>query len=185
MRGLIDDLASPHPLISILPALYAEDPLATRLVAAFDEMLAPVFLSLDGFPAYLDPALAPTDFVRVLGSWVAALDDPRIEDHRRRALVGRAVELHRWRGTAYAMAEAVELACGVRPEIEDSGGTTCSAVPGADPPGAAEVGIVVRLRAPASSPVEPELVARIVESLRPAHVPAQVEIVSSSEGDLS
>lgn len=183
MRGLVDGLASPHPLIDILPAMYAEDSLATRFVAAFDELLAPIFLSLDDFPAYLHPALAPEDFVPVLGSWVAAFDDPRIDEVRRRGLVRQAIALHRIRGTAEGIAATIELACGIRPQIEESGGTAWSAEAGAEPPGRSVAGIVVRLEVPstATGTVEPELVNRIVERLRPAHVPARVEIVSATK----
>jgi phage tail-like protein len=183
MRGLVDGLASPHPLIEILPAMYAEDNLATRFVAAFDEVLAPIFLSLDDFPAYLHPALAPEDFVPFLGSWVSAFDDSRISEARRRELVQQAIALHRVRGTAHGLAATIELACGIRPQIVESGGTSWSAEPGSTPPGQAVPCVVVRLQVPASADVEPELVNRIVEHLRPAHIPARVEIVSPSEGD--
>ncbi|MGW5366302.1 phage tail protein [Actinopolymorpha pittospori] len=181
MRGLVDGLASPHPLLGILPGLYAEDDLASRFVAAFDDALAPIFLTLDDFAAYLDPALTPEDFVPLLASWVAAFDDPRLDETRRRQLTARAVELHRFRGTAHGLAETVELACGVRPEIEESGGTSWSAQPGSAPPGSAEAGVVVRVRA---SDAEADVVRSIVEKLRPAHVPVRVEIIPV-EGDVS
>jgi phage tail-like protein len=63
---MIAGLGSPHPLGSGLPALYQEDDLAQRLLAALDEVLAPVISTLDNFDRYLEPSLAPLDFVEWL-----------------------------------------------------------------------------------------------------------------------
>src|SRR4051812_4883430 len=76
-RGTVAGLASPHSLAAALPALYQEDDrasthpnMAQRFTSAFDELLAPVFLCLDNVDAYLDPMLAPPDFVDWLAGWL-------------------------------------------------------------------------------------------------------------------
>ncbi|GAA0930213.1 phage tail protein [Kribbella koreensis] len=175
MRGLIDGLANPHPLLEILPGLYAEDDLAVRLTGVFDEALAPVVATLDNFGAYLDPELAPEDFVELLGSWVAAFSDPRIPVERQRLLVAATTELHRSRGAAHALRETLRLACGVDAEITESGGTAWSARAGAEPPGEARAQLVVRVPLEADEAV----VHRIVDALRPANLPARVEVLEA------
>ncbi|WP_405059829.1 phage tail protein [Kribbella sp. NBC_01505] len=173
MRGLVDGLHNPHPLLAILPGIYGEDDLAARLTTVFDDALAPIVSTLDNFPAYLDPALAPEDFVEVLGSWVAAFTDPRIPADRQRLLVAAAVELHGSRGAAAALRETLRLACGVDAEVTESGGTTWSAQAQSAPPGSDVPRLVVRVPAEADEAV----VRRIVEALRPANLPARIEVV--------
>ena len=37
MRGTISGLSNPHPLMDLLPGLYADDDLAVRLTSVFDD----------------------------------------------------------------------------------------------------------------------------------------------------
>lgn len=180
MRGLVADLPSPHPLLGVLPRVYAEDDLACRLTEAFDEALAPVFVALDGFPGYLDPALTPDDFLTWLGGWVAAFDHPELPEPRRRELVARAVELHARRGTAGGLAALVELVSGTSVTVEDSGGVAWSTEPGTMPPGRPDAEAVVRLAAPGDAA---RLVESVVAAVRPAHVRYRVESDSRVEDD--
>lgn len=178
MRGLVSDLVNPQPLLSILPSLYHEDDVTVRFTSAFDDTLAPVFSTLDNFSTYLDPALAPDDFVVLLAHWVASFDDPRLPESRRRLLVERAVELHALRGTRAGLEETIRIACGVEVSVSESGGTSWSASAGGEPPGDARSGLVVRVQ----GPVDVGLVTRVVEALRPAHVPARVEVFEEGGG---
>ena len=95
MRGHVDGLASPHDLGPTLPALYLDDLFAQRFISAFDDVLAPIYSSLDCLPAYLDPWLAPEDFVDWLSVWVGAVIDGTWDTERRRASVAHAAELYR------------------------------------------------------------------------------------------
>src|SRR5215468_4745376 len=97
--GMQSRLDSPHPLREQLPAVYLDDDFTVRFTYAFDEVLAPLFATLDCLSAYLDPRLAPDDFVTWLAGWVAFPVDEGWTLAQRRELVARAVELHRWRGT--------------------------------------------------------------------------------------
>jgi len=175
MRGLVPGVPTPHSLLGVLPGIYSDDDLTRRLVGAFDDGLVPVFVALDNVGAYLDPALTPPDFLRWLGGWVAAVDDPELPVERRRVLVARAVELHARRGTAAGLAALVELVTGVVPEIVESGGTSWSAEPRSEPPGDGMPGIVVRVR---GDGVE----QRVVTAASPAHVPHRVEVVPVGQG---
>lgn len=178
VRGLVADAESPLSLLGQLPGIYLEDDLACRLVAAFDDVLAPVFLALDNLPAYLDPALAPTDFLHWLGRWVAAVDDPELPEGARRALLAGAVALHARRGTAGGVAELVELVTGMEPVIEESGGVAWSTRPGAEPPGSSRPGVVVRVPAEADQ----RIVQVVLDGACPAHLPHRIESRPSSGG---
>ena len=50
--------------------MLAEDPVVQLLLGALDEVLAPIISVLDCFDAYLDPRLAPLDFVDYMSSWL-------------------------------------------------------------------------------------------------------------------
>jgi phage tail-like protein len=192
MRRAVEGLATPHPLGRQLPAIYAADDFAQRLLAGLDTVVAPVYATLDTLWAYLDPRLAPADFVDWLGGWVAAdmvagsaadAADAADSPAARREAVRRAVELHRVRGTGWGLAEQLRTAFGVTAEVVDSGGTTWSPTPGADLPGSPEPSMTVRVR-PAGGDVVP--VARLrelIEANRPAHVTYTVEILPAAPED--
>ena len=59
-----------------VPALLWEDPLFLGLCAAFDDLLSPIVAALDCFSAYLDPWLAPEDFLGWLGGLVGVTAGP-------------------------------------------------------------------------------------------------------------
>jgi phage tail-like protein len=99
VRGHLEGLDTPHPLGLTLPALFQDDDLTLRLVAGLDEVLAPVFLTLDSQDAYIDPALAPADFLEWIASWVGAELDESWPTDRKRQLVRDLVSLYRARGT--------------------------------------------------------------------------------------
>ncbi len=94
MRGIVDGLPSPHPLGSTLPPIYLDDNLTQRITAGLDEVLAPVLNVLDNLDAYLDPALAPSDFYEWLAGWVAVVLDERWSPDRQRALIAQAAKLY-------------------------------------------------------------------------------------------
>jgi phage tail-like protein len=184
MRGLTLGVSTPRSLVETLPGLYQDDPMVRGWTAALDDLLAPVFLTLDGFPAYLDPWLTPADFVPWLAGWVGLALDPAWPLGRRRAAIARAAELYRWRGTARGVAEAVELATGVSPEVTESGGAGWSAQPTTGSPAAAAEPpyLLVRLRVPAGTTPDLNAARRAVALSAPAHVPATVEVVADAAG---
>ena len=176
-RGVVDGLASPHPLGAQLPGLYLEDGFVQRLTEAFDDVLAPVFSTLDSLWAYLDPTLAPPDFLEWLAEWVGVSLDENWPLERRRDLVAGAAGLYARRGTAHALAQQVQLYAGVVPEIEESGGVATSATAGGAVPGLPEPRLVVRVRVPDPSAVDARRLDAIVAESKPAHVPHQVEVL--------
>lgn len=176
MRGTIPGLASPAPLGSSLPGLLQDDDALQAFTAGLDEVLAPVLNTLDNIEAYLDPRLAPSDFVAWLAGWVGLALDENWPLSDRREAVAAAVEAYQWRGTRMGLALEVALYAGVEPEIEDSGGSYWGQMPkGALPMGPPRVTVTVRV--PEDAPVDAGRLDRIVAEIKPAHVAHEVEVV--------
>jgi phage tail-like protein len=177
MRGLIEGLPSPWPIGTQLPAALQEDEFCQRMMTAFDDVLAPLFTTLDCFESYLDPKLAPHDFVDWLASWVGVDIDETWTLERRRRLVQEAVVLYRIRGTAAGLAAHVSLYSGVTPAIEESGGCGWSQTPDSPMPGSTQPRLMVRLRVDDEGDIKRTTVSRIVAASRPAHLPFQLEVL--------
>ncbi|MFD5694204.1 phage tail protein [Streptomyces rubiginosohelvolus] len=180
-RAAVPGLPSRYPIGELLPALYADDDLAQRLTAGLDTVLAPVLSTLDNLPAYVDPALAPADFLPWLASWVGVEADPAWPVELRRAVVARAVELHRWRGTRRGLVERLRLCCGVHAEVRDGGGATWSAEPGAALPPQPTGELLVRVwpvRADdGAGAVDAHRVLEVATAACPVHLTCRVEVL--------
>lgn len=179
MRGIIKGLPSAVPLAPQLPAVLQEDAFLQRFLSAFDEALAPVFTTLDGLGSYVDPRLAPEDFLTWLAEWVGVRLDETWPAEQRQEVVANAAAIHRRRGTVPGVAEAVRLAVGgVRDvHIEDSGGATWSSTPGGPIPGSAAALLHVRVYATAVEDVNVGRLEGIINAVKPAHVPHTLEVV--------
>ena len=176
-RAHVPGLSSPHPMGDRLPAMYLDDSFVQRLTGALDEVLAPVLSSLDNLHAYLDPDLAPEDFVQWLGGWVGVTLDESWPPERRRAVLAEAVDLYRVRGTAGGLAASLRLLTGCDVEVEESGGTSYSRDAYPAVPGSEGFSLLVRLRPPAGVELSLARVEAMVSSAKPAHVVHRVEVV--------
>ncbi len=179
-RAAIPALISPHPLGGYLPALYHEDAFAQSLTAGLDDVLAPVFSSLDNLESYLDPALAPEDFLDWLGGWVGLVVDETWPLERRRAFISRAHELYRIRGTAKGLTAHVELFSGGEVEIQEPGGTAWSVTSGGALPGAAGFNVLVRVRVDDPASVDQPRLNALIAAAKPAHLTHRVEVVGKA-----
>jgi phage tail-like protein len=175
--GTVADLATPHPIGELLPAVYSEDDFTQRFTGALDEVLAPVLSTLDCLDAYLDPSLAPTDFVDWLAGWVALPLGEGWSIERRRRLVAAAVALHRRRGTRGGLADLVALVTGGQVEVSESGGCAASPQAGGDLPGQAQPYLRVRVRVSDPAGVNLVRLTDLVAANKPAHLPHTVEVV--------
>lgn len=185
MRGTVPGLVSVAPVAQQLPAVYQEDEFLQRFVQAFDEALAPIFLTLDTLSCYVDPALAPPDFLAWLGEWVGIEVDDTWSEERRREIIAGAAAIHRRRGTADGVADAVRLVVGGRVEVTDSGASTWSATAGAPLPGAATPALTVTVHVPDPDAVDRVRLERVVRTVKPAHVAHTIEVVEDPDADLS
>ena len=177
-RGTVKGLASPHPLGAMLPAIYQEeDPFALAFTSALDEVLAPVFATLDNLHAYVDPWTAPEDFLEWVAGWVGAEVDARAPEITRRAAVAHALTVHRMRGTVRGLVAALELLTGGQVEISDSGGVSWSTDPAAAAPGDPRPWVSVRVTARDRS-VRRSSVEAALRAAKPAHVVHALEVVN-------
>lgn len=177
-RGHVDGLRTPWPIAEHLPGTLQEDDFCVRMMAALDEVMAPIFASLDCFDTYLDPKLAPDDFVEWLASWVGLDVDETWETERRRRLIRDAAVIYRMRGTAAGLAAHIRLYADAAPEIEESGACAWSQTADNPMPGRPQPELTVRLRVDADSNVRQSTLNRIVAASRPAHIPYRIEIVA-------
>ena len=199
MRGTVEGLVSPHPLIGRLPAVYREDGLAevapgiyepddrSRLTREFlsglDVVIAPVFATLDSLEAYLDPYLTPPDFLPWLAGWVGLARDERWTDEQLRELMAVAIGLYRRRGTAAGIRGLVKAYTGVEPEVTDSGGAVSSprraagqAAGSFEFPGTSEPWVRIRVTVPPGSPVAANRLRELLVGSLPVHVRIMVEV---------
>ena len=176
-RVAVADLVSARPMLTLLPAIFQEDEFASRWLEAFDVVTSPIDVSLDCFASYLDPSIAPEDFLIWVGSWLGSEPDEDLPLDRRRSLVGRLVDIYGRRGTADSICELIELQLPASCEVIEGGGAQASGTPGTPLPGRA-VGVFV-VRVTASEGVLSDHQRRrarlIVDATRPAHLPAVVE----------
>lgn len=167
MRGAVHYLPSPHPIGETLPGVYAEDDYTQRLTGALDMVLAPVFATLDCLDSYLDPRLAPEDFVDWLATWVAIVPTERSPLGLRRAMVAGAVEAARWRGTVQGLREQLSTLAGMDIAVRDNGGCVWSDQPDTPPPGTQ--GNQVLIGVPEGARVNPGWLLAVAAREVPAH----------------
>jgi phage tail-like protein len=174
MRGTVEGLPTAAPIGLTLPGLYQEDEFTQRFTGGLDDVLAPVLTTLDCLGAYVDPQLAPEDFLPWLAGWVGIAVDPDWPVGTQRALVARAIELFRLRGTAAGLREQVAVFTGGEVEVSDSGGVRWSTEPGGAPTGDGRPWVAVRLTT--AETVSPQLLDALVAAAKPAHVVHEVEV---------
>jgi phage tail-like protein len=179
LRGVVPGLVTPVPLLQRLPGVLQDDPFMQRFVTAFDEGLAPIIATLDGLGGYVDPWLAPADFLNWLAGWVGLdeLDDAWTLDQRRAVVAGAAL-VHRQRGTVRGVREALSLTLDARVEVTDSGGCTWSPRPGADPPGEETPSLRVRIFVNDPDAVDTRRIEAAIEAVKPAHLEHSYELLA-------
>lgn len=175
-RGVVEGLETPWPLVRMLPGVLQEDEFTGRFTRAFDQLVAPVYATLDSIDAYFDPWTTPPDVLEWLAGWVGVLFDELLPLERRRLLVSEVVNLYRVRGTALGLAQYLAILTGVEVEIEESGGATWSSTPGGAPPGESQPRLLVRLITDDPDSVDVGRVSFLVRESKPAHVPHSVEV---------
>lgn len=180
MRGEVAGLCSPHPLGDTLPSVYRGDFLAEQLCAAFDDVLAPIFATLDCLPAYLDPHTAPADMLDWLAGWIGLTVNIHDEPARKRELITAGASLLPWRGTVRSVSEAVVAAFNLPTEVVESGAATWSTQPNSEPGGEPVPTLIVRVTVEAPDDIDRRSLDAIVDSVKPAHMPHRVEVITRS-----
>jgi phage tail-like protein len=176
MRGMINELGSPHPLADTLPSMLREDPFAESLCGSFDELLAPVLLTLDTFTNYLDPATTPEDMIPWLAQWLGLGVDLNVERARQRRELQVAGLLNATRGTRVSIATELENALGMPVEVNESGGARWSPTPGGPLPGDPQELLSVIVHPAAGQEVDLGRLDALIRSVKPAHVRHQASV---------
>jgi phage tail-like protein len=179
VRAAIEGMRPPRSLAAGLPPAFFGNDFTRELIGAFDEVLAPVFATLDDFDAYLDPRYAPEDYVRWLAGWLGFPTDERWPVQRIRENFADAREGLLRRGTLAGVAAAVRAYTGRTPKLADSGGVTWSTRPLGPLPGEAQPRLVVQLDDPDGT-VDRQVLERIVAATKPAHVLHEVVLTTSA-----
>lgn len=180
MRGLIPASAIAHPVAAQLPGVYQGETVVEAFCAALDDVLAPVVLTLDSMPAYLDPQTTPPDMLVWLAAWLGIDIDAASPVADQRALVRAGVEVLRWRGTAKGLRATIRLETGLDADIVDTGATEWSSTPEATLPGERGSRVIVRIVAAEPDMIDIGLLDKIVASNVPAHVSHRIEVVAPS-----
>lgn len=178
MRGTVPGLASSVPLQLRLPGVLQDDEFLQRFLGAFDAGFAPVIATLDGLAGYVDPWLAPEDFLGWLAGWVGVELDDAWSVAQRRAVVAGAALVHRRRGTVPGIVDALSLAFDCEVQVTESGGCNWSATPGTTPPGAATPSLDVRIFVGDPASIDLRRVEALIESVKPAHVAHAFEVLA-------
>ncbi|WNV87975.1 phage tail protein I [Umezawaea sp. Da 62-37] len=176
MRGVVAGLSTPHPIGAMLPGVYQEDDFTMRFTSGLDDVLAPVLLVLDCLESYIDPLLAPPDFLDWLARWVGVDPDEDWPDDRRRAAIAEAVALHSSRGTAGGLRDHLGVATGGIAEVVDSGGVTWSTGPTGQPE-THEPSVHVRVGVRRRTDSLVRSLEALLVSAKPAYVRHTLEVV--------
>jgi phage tail-like protein len=179
MRGMVAELASPHPLAETLPSMLREDPFAGSLCGSFDGLLSPVLLTLDTFDNYLDPATTPDDMIPWLAQWLGLGVDLNVEQSRQRYELQIAGTLNATRGTRASIATELENALGIPVEVSESGAARWSPSPGGALPGEPQEMLSVVVHPDSGQEVDLDRLDALIRSVKPAHVRHVVSVQSA------
>jgi phage tail-like protein len=108
-----------------LPSLYRRSDavghnVVRDLCFIFEHMFGAIEEKIDANFRYYDPHSTPAEFLPWLASWMAFTVDLDWPDERKRALIKRAVDLYRIRGTKRALALFLKLFTGYEPTIDEN-----------------------------------------------------------------
>lgn len=111
--------------LQYLPALYRRsDAIGHNVVRdlcfLFEHMFGTIAEKIEENARYYDPHTTPPEFLTWLASWMAFTVDLDWPDERKRALIKRAVDLYRIRGTKRALALFLKLFTGYEPTIDEN-----------------------------------------------------------------
>lgn len=169
---MVPGLRNPFPMIAYTSSLLQADRIAQMLCASLDDVLAPIISVLDCYDSYLEPFVAPIDFVEYMSSWILVHPELGWDEEAVRKSLANAMTFYSFRGTAKGFVDYLSTVFDVDVEVTDSGSVTTSQEftdpstwPVPPPP---TVDIVVRGRD--GVPVDLSLIRMVLGSGTPAHV---------------
>lgn len=110
-------------LMDQLPLAMLDDDFMVRFLGIFQSLADTFMVQADNVEHVVDVSVAPDHMVRYMGAWIGAQDvDESLPDVLQRRIVRTTGRILPWRGTAYALAELLELITDRPAVVEDSGG---------------------------------------------------------------
>ncbi len=147
-----------------LPGVFHDADFLGRMLLIFESVWEPLEWRQNHIHLYFDPRSTPTEFLAWLASWLGLTLDKHWPEERRRELLTEAMELYRWRGTPYGLARMIEVCTGLSITITE------------DP--TRRFVMNVRVRIPKDSYVRSEMIERLIQVHKPAHVGYVLEVSS-------
>ena len=162
--GLLGEAVTPvrSRLVEYLPGVFHRNEFLGRFLLIFEEVLGPLDRQIANLPAFFDPDTTTPEVLDWLARWAGIVFDDRVPVAQRRQAVNNAVSIYRRRGTARGLADFIESVTGVRPDIVEptlAEGSRDAAL---------AFTFTVQLRVPADSPIEEDLVQRVIDIEKPA-----------------
>lgn len=96
-------------LLSLLPAIYREDPLLGRYLLAFEQVLLGLERTIDEIGTLFDPLTTREEFLPWLSSWMAFTLRADLDVQQQRAFLARVIPLYRRRGTRQNLQELLSI----------------------------------------------------------------------------
>lgn len=179
-RGTAPGLPVAQPIVNQLPGIYQDGMFIRAFTGGLDEVLAPVVATLDCLHAYVDPMVAPADFVSWLGGWVGVALEEDWPLERRRRFVAAAADLYARRGTSHALADEVAIYTGGVATVADSGGVFTSLAPTSAEARAArrqaDRAVRVTVDVPTGTSINWAGLQELIRDAAPAHLPVGIEL---------
>lgn len=179
-RGTAAGLPVAQPIVTQLPGIYQDGMFIRGFTAGLDEVLAPVVATLDCLHAYIDPSVAPADFVTWLGSWVGVVLEEDWPLDRRRRFVAAAADLYARRGTFQALADEVAIYSGGDATVADPGAVYTSRTPTTSKQRAerrrSDRTVHVTVDVPTGVGINWAALQELIRDAVPAHLPVEIEL---------
>jgi len=151
--------------LNYLPAIFSDNDFLGRYLLVFESIWEPMEQRQDHIEMYLSPATCPASFLPWLASWFDLTVSPHWPERHVRELVQQAMDLYRWRGTNYGLAQMIELWTGVTAHIEESP--------------TEQFVFNVRMTPPSGVKVDRQVVEDLLNAHKPAHAGYQLEIANA------
>jgi len=151
--------------LNYLPAIFSDNDFLGRYLLVFESIWEPMEQRQDHIEMYLSPATCPGSFLPWLASWFDLTVSPHWPERHVRELVQQAMDLYRWRGTNYGLAQMIELWTGVTAHIEESP--------------TEQFVFNVRMTPPSGVKVDRQVVEDLLNAHKPAHAGYQLEIANA------
>jgi phage tail-like protein len=100
-----------------LPVIFHDDDFLSRFLQLFEVVWEPLEQRQNHIDVYFSAMTCPADWLPWMAGWFGIVLEDHWPEARKRALLTRAIDIYRWRGTAYGLERVIEACIGVRPEI--------------------------------------------------------------------